>query len=237
MDRPHAKQTPEYQLRKWRQRLSATIDMSRNRTLRQLAPHLLNAVVEKEAEFNNYSGNLEAGYTAYYFRRGRKVKYFMYNSHAQKTARYGQSTKSGKIKVYLTPPTRHRMAATWKKNRFRNLAKKNRRGRQYDNSGSFLAAPYRYMKEWENQRGYEYIARRQFNYRGVHKMNGDGTYIEITNVAPYAAFLQAGSNMKKHYNVIRGARSKVVKNGAAYGAILMKTVLKKELRQMDIKVR
>lgn len=206
----------EYQINRVLSYIDDSAKKGTKRTLEDIAPAFLEQTIANEAEFNNYSGNLEEGYVAIVVSNGKQKRIFYHNA-ATKGRFYSVYTRRRKkgvramrrsVRVDLTRK-RHNVTP-WVKNTFfaeHMNAHKDTQGQHRRIRSAVGEEPknYRYVKPWENEKGYKNRAKSiSITRLGVGR-TAKRTFLQIRNVAPYASFVQYGRNRNKHYNVLRGA--------------------------------
>lgn len=199
-----------------------------------VAQQMVNNVAEREPRFNDYTGNLVSSYSADVFIGG---DYSPQQSKFSKLYRGEIEPRRGRNRAKLRRPPRHGARI------FRRLsegdAKLARRKGVYEEGNikhAELLPQYRYLKPWERQSTGGYRQPNEVAYRrearkmardDVRRSGGTFTarsYILITNKAPYADFVQRGSNKRKHYNVLRGGLG--VRSLSKYNMLLKQVTLK-----------
>ena len=185
-----------------------------NRKLLELiAKQLADNAAEKEPEFNDYTGNLVSSYSADIYSNG----YYQGLSRQYSKLKRGtiDTAPNGRKIAFLSRPPRHGARVK------RRLSAKDAaltRHRYEISYNKKKLAEFRYLKPWERQSTGGYrdpsdIAHRKEARDMLKKARENETgkrftarsYILLTNKAPYADFVQRGSNKRKHYNVLRGA--------------------------------
>ena len=210
MGKPHniGKRFLDYQLKRIMRWVPVAVKEGTNRTLEELAPSFLENTIKREAKFNNYLGNLEEAYVAIVVSNGVRRKVFYHNAERRGFVEVGPH---GGRRIKMTKKRheiyRKRRNPEYMKYRGEHKYERHPVGK----SGSLNH--YRYLSKNENVHGYQHKAEslmRGSGYvGGSWSRNGKAgvyrSFIQIRNLAPYAEFLQYGSNRTKHYNVLRGA--------------------------------
>jgi hypothetical protein len=220
----------DYQLKKITAGIRAGVEKGAAVSLTQIAPKLLENIVEQEARFNNYTGNLEESYVAVVFTKGKKT---IFDHNAKDDDKNTVvPTKGGGRKVKVALIRHGERAAGWFEVGSTNRGKRGEHRYERKKEKINAATAFRYLKKWEKEDGYKKMAtlgmrRERVNARGLT------SYLQIRNVAPYAAAVQYGKR-GVHYNVLRGAMIKNMRNEMFQ---LIKIVTLKELKGQGLNVK
>lgn len=210
-----------YQIRRIMSRVPMAVKSGTKRTLLELAPEFLKSTINEQAAFNNYLGNLEEAYVAIVVTNGQRQKVFYHSVKKRGEVTERKSKIKGDdrmIKVIKLTRKRHeilvkRRNLEWGKGKdYKGEHKWERRPANLEDPND-PKSYYRYFNEKENERGYKKRAAsllRGNGYIGGQSVSKTGkvgvyrSFIQIRNVAPYAAYVQYAKD-RKTYNVLRGA--------------------------------
>ncbi len=207
------------------------VEAASAKTIEEIAPKYLNSVISQEAQFNNYTGNLESAYVAEVYRQ-RKLSKRIHADEIRKIKRgVVKVGKRGGRYVKIVNPPRHEIRSRranpdYDKNAVSGTHK-------YETYKEYDTKRIRYLKKWEKTGGYKSNrTHKRANYMRGRAQN----FITIRNTAPYAASVQMGKGRHKHYNVLRGGLPIATAMRKEAGELLRTTVLQ-ELKKAGFKVR
>lgn len=207
--------------------LSNAVGKGSKISMEEFAPILLKYIADTEPGFNSYTGNLENSYVANVF-NGRQLVKTIYHD----TGIHGviHTNSSGARWVKLTKRRHGRRT----KETF--IISPGEKFSQISNTAKLRG--YRYLKKWENERGY----RRRNYHRGTRYSAANygspyaQSFIIIENQAPYAQWVQQNSKgIHRHYNVLRQAA--VIKTIMPKGSALVKAFTRQELKKARFDIR